>query len=69
MLTRENQHIKEINRHFDGTPNHIRILLITVNQYQTESYKFKDMLLQPEKLYFIPDIIKEVEAHESRSHG
>ena len=38
------------------------------NQEQNEAYTFKDMLLQPEHSYLILATIKEVEAHEVRSH-
>ena len=43
-------------------------MVFAENQEQNESYTFKGMLLQPDRSYFILDIIKEVEAQESRSH-
>ena len=38
------------------------------NKEQNESYTFKDMLLKPDRSYFILAIIKEVDAHEARIH-
>ena len=60
--TKKNQHIQEINRHFYGTLYYFVSMVFTENQEQNESYTFKGMLLQPDRSYFILDIIKEVEA-------
>ena len=68
FLTRENQHIQEINRHFDGTLNHFGPIIFVANQEQNQSYTFKDMLLQPDNSYLILTMIKELEAHEARIH-
>ena len=68
FLTRENQHIQEINKHFDGILNNYGPMVFAVNQEQNKSYKFKDMLLQPEKSYLFLNIIKEVETHEDQSN-
>ena len=68
FLARANQHTQEINTHFDETLNHFDPVLFVENQEQNESYAFKYMLLQPYKSYFILDIIKEVESHESIIH-
>ena len=43
-------------------------MLFAVNQEQNESCTFKDMLLQPDKSYFILAKINEVLAHKSRSN-
>ena len=43
-------------------------MVFSENQEQNESYTFKDMLLQLKKTDFILAMIKEVAAHESRSH-
>ena len=53
FLTRANQHIQEINRHFDGTLNHYGPVLFSENQEQEEPYTFKEMLLQPDNSDFI----------------
>ena len=47
--------------------------IITVPWYlqkikKNESYTFKEMLLQPDKSYFIISMIKEVEEQEAISH-
>ena len=47
FITRENQHIQEINSHFYGTLNNFDPIVFAANQEQNESYNFKDMLLQP----------------------
>ena len=47
FLTRANQYIQYINRHFDGTLNHFIPMVFVANKYQNESYRFKDILLQP----------------------
>ena len=43
-------------------------MVFTANQEQNEHYTCMEMLLQPEKIYFILSINKEVEAHESISN-
>ena len=43
-------------------------MVFAANQEQNETPTFKYMLFQPNKSYLIIDTIKEVEAHESRSH-
>ena len=43
-------------------------MVLAENQKRNESYTFKDILLQPEKSYFILSIINEVEEHEAISH-
>ena len=43
-------------------------MLFAENQEQSESYTFKEMLLQADKSYLIIDMIKEAEAHKTRSH-
>ena len=43
-------------------------MLFAANQEQNETYTFKDVFLQPDKSDFILAMIKEVEAHEARSH-
>ena len=53
FITRENQHIQEINSNFDGTLNNYGPMLFAENQEQNESYTFKDMLLQPYQSDFI----------------
>ena len=68
FITRSNQQIQLINRHFYGTLNNYGFLVFAENQEQNEYYTFKDILLQPYKSYFILEIIKDVESHESRSH-
>ena len=45
FLNIENQYIKEINRHFNGTLNNFSHMLSAENQKQDESYTFKEMLL------------------------
>ena len=42
FITIANQHIQKINRQFDGTLNHFCLMVF-------ELYRFKDMLLQPDK--------------------
>ena len=64
FITRANQHIQEINRHFDVTLYHFCPMVFSENQEQNKSYNFKDMLLQPSRSDFILSTIKEVEAHE-----
>ena len=34
FITRANQHIQEINRHFDGTLNHFGLMVFVANQEQ-----------------------------------
>ena len=68
FLIRANQNIQEINRYFDGTLNHCGPMVFASNQEQNESYTFEETLLHTDKLDFILATIKEVEAHESRSH-
>ena len=68
FLTRANQHIQEINRHFYGTLNHFGPMVFAENQEQHFYYTFKDMLLQPYYSDLILAMIKEVEEHEARSH-
>ena len=68
FLTRANQHIQEISRHFYGTLNNFGPMVFALNQEKIESYTFEDMLYQPQKSYFILSTIKEVEAHEAESH-
>ena len=60
FLSRSNQHIQEINRHFDGTLNNYGPMVFSSNQEQNESYTFKDVFLQQEKSDLILDMIKEV---------
>ena len=43
-------------------------MVFAENQEQNESYTFKDIFLQPENSYLFLAMIKEVEAHEVRSH-
>ena len=43
-------------------------MVFLANQEQNESYTSNAMLLQPDKKSLILDILKEVEAHEARSH-
>ena len=43
ILTRSNQHIQEINRHFNGTLNHFGPVVFAANQEQNESYTFKEI--------------------------
>ena len=59
FITRKNQNIQEINRHFDVTLNHFGPMVFAANQEQNESYTFKDIFLQPDKSYFIISMIKE----------
>ena len=68
FLTRSKQHTQEINRHFDRNLNHYGPMFLEENQEQNESYIFKDMFLQPDKSDLIIAIVKEVEAHSSRSN-
>ena len=42
-------------------------MVFTANKEQIESYTFKDMLLQPNKSYFLLAMIKYIEAQKSRS--
>ena len=65
FINRANQHIQEINKHFNGTLNNFGTTIFEENQEKNESYTFKDMLLQPDKSNFILAIVKEVEAHEA----
>ena len=41
FLTRANQYIQEINRHFDGTLNNFGLIVFAKNQEQNESYTCK----------------------------
>ena len=68
FLTRENKHIQETNRHFDGILNHFGRMISVANQENSEFYSFKEMLLQPEYSYFILDMIKDVGSHEGISN-
>ena len=68
FLTRSNQCTQKINRHFYGTLDNFGSMLFAANLEQNYSGSFKDMLLQPDKSYFVLAIIKEVEAHEARGH-
>ena len=43
-------------------------MVFAENQEKNGFYTFKDMLFQPDKSYSILSMIKEFEAHESRSH-
>ena len=47
FLTRTNQHIQEVNRHFDRNPNCFGPMIFAANQDINKSYTFKDILLQP----------------------
>ena len=47
FLTRTNQHIQEVNRHFDRNPNCFGPMVFAANQDINKSYTFKDILLQP----------------------
>ena len=67
FLTRSYQHIKDINGHFDGTLNKFGYMVLAANQ-EKKSHTFKYMLLQPEKSNLIISMIKDIEAHEDRSH-
>ena len=58
FLTRANQHIQEINRQFDENLNNFVPMLFAANQEKNESCNFKIMFLQPDKSYFILDMIK-----------
>ena len=60
---RENHHTQEIDRHFYGTLVFFGPMVFAENQDQNEFYNFKDMLLQPNKSYFIIAMIKEVAEH------
>ena len=68
FLTMANQNIQEISRQFDGTSNRFGPMVFVANQEHNESYTFNYMLLQVDNSYFILSLIKEVEAHEARSH-
>ena len=61
FLNVSNQHIKEINRHFDGTLNHYVPMVFASNQEKKEFFTFKNILLQPYKSYLNLSMIKEVE--------
>ena len=63
FINRANQHIQEINIHFYGTLNYFGVMVFAENQYQDESYTFKDMFLQTYKSYFFLVIINDVETH------
>ena len=41
LLTRANQHIQEINRHFHVTLNHFGLMVFAYNQEQNRSSTFK----------------------------
>ena len=58
FLTRSNQHIQEIIRHFDGTLHNYGHMVFAENQEQNKSHTFKEMLLQSEKSYVIIAMIK-----------
>ena len=68
FLTRVDQHIQEINRHFGGTLNLYGPIVSAENQEQKCTHTFKEMLLQTDKSHFILSMSKEVESHEARSH-
>ena len=68
FLTRANQLIHEINRHFNRTLNHFGPMVFEENQQKNESYTFKEMLLQTEKSYLVLAMIKEVEEHGAISN-
>ena len=60
FIPRENQHIQEINGHFDGTLYYFVTMIFASNQEQNEPWIFKEMLLKLEKTDFIPSTIREV---------
>ena len=53
FLMRANKHIQKINQQFDVTLNHFGNMIFVANQQQNKTYKFKEMLLQPNNSEFI----------------
>ena len=49
FLTKANQNIQEINRHFDGTLKSYGPIVFAENQEHNEYYIFKYMLSKPDK--------------------
>lgn len=61
-------HFEQVNENFDGTCNDILHHVYTAAKENNESYTFKEMLKQDDRMEFVEAMEKEISDHTSRKH-
>eukprot|EP00978_Attheya_sp_CCMP212_P014686 scaffold37545_cov64-Attheya_sp.AAC.1 len=56
------------NTLFDETLNEMHLFCFTATKNDNDTYSFREMLNQPDKVSFLEAMMKEVDAHETREH-